>query len=1001
MMTTSDTAKQKNRRISSFYVLTLHPQLDDMTKSIYIALVFSGLLFQLVLLAAGYSFQNCIENPSQNNSFNCIHRRQRNISALVGDLPSWATVLNVSHNYLQDIPESSFSQLRQLKTLRMDSNNLQNISDNAFSGLGHLETLNLSSNNIAHLSSAAFADLVNLTWLILSNNVLQNLSTQIFSGLSNLEILSLRANSLINFSEITESVTHLSQLRELDLCGNSLSSLQHFSGFPRSLAILYLCKNHLATLSCEYSFLSNIHLLDLSYNMQLQSSALQNLNLKNINSLHLGFTQVSPYQLLNDSSVNPGHVDFSGMNLSTKNLLENLCSLLKNRNASLHMLNLQNNGIRNLERAIFSTCPLFKTINLSHNKLKKTNCLSFLEDQKSLVEVILEHNRLNGLENCSRSLRFHNVTQLSYRYNRILSVKSHAFTPTPRLQVLKLNINNIAYMVKRAFKGLKDLITLRLDNNLLTDLYEESFVGLDRLQILNLRNNRIAVIFNKTFHTLNQLNILDLGGNKISHLQPEAFVGLKNLKNLYLDRNYLKEIYREQFEHVQVTLQVLDLQRNLIHFMSIHTSSPFVKLSKLQDLKLDGQQPFGITLLPHGFFQGLKSLKSLYLTNNKIYTFQTDTFDDLISLEFLSLDNCCRGVAPLRPGIFKNLRNLKRLSAENIGTETLSAKVFGNLTKLHILQLTHNNIKSVDSALLNQLPNLRYLDLRLCPLSCTCINSWLQNWTKNNNKVQLVYLYNLTCPDLSQSNFYSFDLKVCYQDFGVYLFATTSALLFLMTVFPLLYVKLYWHLKYTYYAFSSWFGEYWRRLQDNEEQWKYDAFISYNSADEKWVLNELLPNLEGRESSYRLCLHHRDFEVGRNIVDNIVSAIYASRKTLCVVSQHYLSSEWCSLEIQLASYRLFHEYRDVLILVFLEPISERQLSVYHRMRKVMLRKTYLQWPSPDCSDPVQAQELFWSQLRRALRSSSINQHGEKVQEVREEHCPINEVTDDEISYLMP
>ncbi|CAL8263779.1 unnamed protein product [Arctogadus glacialis] len=105
-------------------------------------------------------------------------------------------------------------------------------------------------------------------------------------------------------------------------------------------------------------------------------------------------------------------------------------------------------------------------------------------------------------------------------------------------------------------------------------------------------------------------------------------------------------------------------------------------------------------------------------------------------------------------------------------------------------------------------------------------------------------------------------------------------------------------------------------------------------------------------------------------VDNIVSAVYGSRKTLCVVSRNFLQSEWCSLEIQLASYRLFDEHRDVLLLVFLEHISERELSSYHRMRKVMLRKTYLQWPGSECTDPALAQLLFWKQLRRALRTGS-------------------------------
>ncbi|CAB1351027.1 unnamed protein product, partial [Coregonus sp. 'balchen'] len=108
--------------------------------------------------------------------------------------------------------------------------------------------------------------------------------------------------------------------------------------------------------------------------------------------------------------------------------------------------------------------------------------------------------------------------------------------------------------------------------------------------------------------------------------------------------------------------------------------------------------------------------------------------------------------------------------------------------------------------------------------------------------------------------------------------------------------------------------------------YQYDAFVSYNAHDELWVLKELLPELEG-EQGWRLC---------KLITDNITDAIYGSRKTICVISRRYLESEWCSREIQV---------KDVLILMFLEEIPAEQLSPYHHMRKLLKRRTYLNWPS--------------------------------------------------------
>ncbi|XP_035262019.1 toll-like receptor 21 [Anguilla anguilla] len=977
-----------------------------MERSTSIALAIAIIFIQLVLFAAAYSFQNCIENPANRSSFNCINRSQTNISALVQDLPGRATSLNISHNHVSHIPPRSMSHLWHLKNLRIDCNHLKKVSTHAFLNLTQLKMLNLSSNNIETIEPLAFIDLQNLTELVLSKNSLQNVQPQVFWELKKLQILNFRINSLSNFSEIVESVAHLQSLKELDLCNNHLNSLHHSLSLPPSLSTLYICKNHLYTLECNSTFLNRIRLLDLSNNLKLQTNSFIGLDLRAISYLRLHSTSVSALALLKLRNVKPGYVDYSGLALNNSTKLMGLCSLLKNRLKKLHKLTLQGNNILTLSDGTFKNCPVVTlTLDLSHNHLKNTTCLRFMRGQNHLESIILEHNLLCHIETChdKQNMSFPNLTSLSFRYNRIRDVYPFAFSQTPRLTTLKLNINNIAYLDRKALKGLTNLTTLRLDNNLLTDLFDSTFSDLSQLKTLNLRNNRISVIFNGTFHSLSLLHILDLGGNKITHFQQGAFGGLHSLANLYLDGNYLRQIDSCQFWRLGATLQVLDLKGNFIRYLKRYTQSPFVNLTQLKDLKLNGQLPHGIILLPNAFFRGLQNLTSLSLGNNKISSLQSDIFEDLASLEFLSLDDNYDGVKQLQAGVFKNQRKLKRLNAENMGIRSLSAEVFGNLTELRMLTLPKNALQTVDEDLLKNLSKLHYLDLRLNPISCTCPNRWLKNWTSRNHQVQLVYHYDLMCGDVHGAHFYNFDTKVCYLDLGVYLFASTSTLIILLSTIPLLYVKLYWKLKYSYYVFRSWFSEHWRRLREKEEECQYDAFISYNSADEKWVLEQLLPNLEEGGSSFRLCLHHRDFMPGRGIIDNIVTAVYGSRKTVCVVSQHYLNSEWCSLEIQLASYRLFQEFRDVLLLVFLEPIPERQLSAYHRMRKVMLKKTYLQWPGNDCTDPEKAQELFWNQLRRALRSANdrhqVEDEGEKE---GEGECFSNpRPVDDETCYLKP
>ncbi|XP_027003638.2 toll-like receptor 21 [Tachysurus fulvidraco] len=975
------------------------------------ALISVTIIISVFQLSMSYSFMNCIENAGSNNTtFKCINRQAQRVADFVGDIPQSATNISISDCKLDSILNDSFSNQPQLRVLLLNNNQIKRIDKDAFGNLQYLHTLNLSSNYIVYLDSPIFQNLQNLSTLLLANNRLTNISSELFSSLSKLEILDLQKNQLKDFSAVVNSISNLKVLKKLDISSNRLITLLHSANLPQSLSHLSLGNNELTTLDCRNDFLSKVKFLDLSYNRGLSAQAFFGLNLSSLTYLGLHFTNISIITLLNHTNVIPWHVNFSGLALTEPQMISLCKQLSYYPNKHIKKMVLQNNELKDLNDKTLSDCPTITDfLDLSNNQLKSIGCFQFLERQKHLARLRLEHNHFSELLSCKHGKKFLHLKELSFRYNRILKVNSFAFSHTPNLTTLQLNINIIAYLDRKALTGLKDLITLRLDNNLLSDIYNESFEDLQSLQILNLRNNQISVIFNNTFYSLSQLRILDLGGNKITQLMPLAFVGLDSLNNLYLDRNRLKNIDGQLIGSLHRTLHVLDLHGNLIHYTKENVCSPFVNLTKLTDLKLDQQMPYGITLLPRAFFRGLTSLKSLYLSNNHIAFLSTDTFDDLTNLQFLTLDDSCVGITQLKPGIFKNLQKLEILMLENMGIESFSKEVFGNLTGVKVLHLNRNAMRTLDVDLLKNLTNLQYLDVRNTPLSCNCPNSELQNWTKTNSRVQLIYLYNLTCPGVNDSNFYNFDTNVC-SDFGVYFFSSTYVVTLLLTLLPLLHVKLYWKFKYGYYVFRSWFAEQWRRIREEEEKCTYDAFISYNSADEEWVMEELLPNLEG--SGFRVCLHHRDFEPGRNIVDNIVAAVYNSRKTVCVVSQNFLRSEWCSLEIQLASYRLFDEMQDVLLLVFLESIHERQLSAYHRMRKVMLKKTYLQWPGLECTDPAKAKGLFWKQLKRALRSSNcrgqdeeqMEENVQKEQHARaeeREHIKNQPQMDDDPYYLMP
>ncbi|KAJ4921136.1 hypothetical protein JOQ06_024720, partial [Pogonophryne albipinna] len=104
-----------------------------------------------------------------------------------------------------------------------------------------------------------------------------------------------------------------------------------------------------------------------------------------------------------------------------------------------------------------------------------------------------------------------------------------------------------------------------------------------------------------------------------------------------------------------------------------------------------------------------------------------------------------------------------------------------------------------------------------------------------------------------------------------------------------------------------------RRRQRREELLSYDAFVSENDGD----------SLNPRPLT--LCLHKRDFLPGHWIVDNIMSAMERSRRTVFILSENFVQSEWCRYELDFSHFQLFdgETGSNAAILILLEPLKVR------------------------------------------------------------------------------
>ncbi|KAM5132185.1 toll-like receptor 13 [Mantella aurantiaca] len=624
---------------------------------------------------------------------------------------------------------------------------------------------------------------------------------------------------------------------------------------------------------------------------------------------------------------------------------------------------------------LFSQIPIDQYLELSPDSCRncthlliKANIYSPLEQLAKTELQAFKYLDVLYLDKC-KIKKIHNTTWIGLEALRTLILERNAlsslpeflFSPLINLRYLDLSKNHLTYINKEAFKHLQKLTHLILRSCKIAIITKDSFFHLWNLRYLDVQENSISKVKGMSFKKLTRLETLLLSGNKILTIQKSGLQGLKSLKTLSLSNNIIYK-FRDNYFTGLTSLLHLDISRNQWSFHKNDSERPFEMLKVLETLDISYQDRHYEDRVPETLFEGLGSLKKLDMKGISVSFLKNVSFSSLTNLTDLDLSETFQESDQHATVQFiRKFFQIRYLILDNNKIKDLPEDTFAGFKFLENLSLKNNKLRNISQNLLSPLTNLRYFDVYMNPLSCSCENYWFQNWSQFNPKVQVPFIQSYSCfgQVARDLNFVDQDLSFCGTDISVFFFIGSFSLTLLFIVTSLMTVKLKWSIHYFYYMARVWCQ--WN-LQKEDKLYKYDAYISYCSDDEEWVMKELLFHLEcqGRKK-YKICFKARDFIPGVYHIDNIQDAINNSRKTLCIISRNYLESQWCKLEIEMACSKVFYQKEDVLLVVFLENIPDYRLSSYHKLRKLIKQNTYINFPE----DP-QGHELFWFKLRKAL-----------------------------------
>ncbi|BFF92088.1 protein toll [Drosophila madeirensis] len=904
--------------------------------------------------------------------------------------------------------------IRSPKMLIFESDNLGvNITRRHLDHLQNLKRLRFTSRRFTYIPADFLADLRNLSWLDLRANIVE-LPAHLFDNLENLESLELGSNGLKHLPHGVFS--RMPKLRHLNLWSNQLHNLtKHDFEGASSVVDVDLHANGIEQLPHDvFSLLVNLTEINLSAN--------------HFRSLPEGLfehnKQLRQVRLLNNR-----------VPLST------LPARLFANQPELRVLLLRCD-LETLPSDLFEQSTEITNISLRDNYLS-TLPAQLLEHQTNLLSLDLSNNKLTYLPDTF----FEHTTKLvdlNLAENMLSDISSDIFSKLEKLETLNMNNNLVKTIAGNAFAANAGLMHISMEHNLidlqqplLGSIVQEQlnspFSHLASLQTLNLRNNSIMFIYRDWNFNLINLQELDLSYNNISSLIYEDLQFLSR-SNLFVNITH-NQISRINFYpqlpvmpdgEMSTSVLRMDLNNNplicdctLLWFVQLVRGAhvpEYAKQFKFDTDRLTCSQPHNLMDLPVRMVPPKELICPIGSAEEpgqrqcpRGCRCWVRTFDKALVIK------CHQGnltQVPELPTLYDNL-HIMELHLDNntlLSLPPARSPGYENVTSLH---LAGNNLTHIDVDRLP--PNLKHLDVRrnhLQALNTTVLgflnrtmprrslmlsgNPWICNcetkplllFTQSNYE-RIADRGEMLCMDAEMPTRMA-ELStndICPEEKGVFIAMAVVISLagFLAGITAALYYKYQTEIKIWLYAHNMflWFVT----EEELDKDKKFDAFISYSHKDQSFIEQYLVPQLEHGPQKFQLCVHERDWLVGGFIPENIVRSVADSRRTIIVLSQNFIESEWARMEFRAAHRAALNEGRARIIVVIYSDIGDVE-KLDEELKAYLKMNTYLKWGDP----------WFWDKLRFALPHRKPLGHVGNGALVK---SPLKGSTDDKLELIKP
>lgn len=346
-------------------------------------------------------------------------------------------------------------------------------------------------------------------------------------------------------------------------------------------------------------------------------------------------------------------------------------------------IELQNNNMNRIDFNAFENNNKLDYLCLDNNHLSENN---FNFTSKTLQQVYCSNCSFEKIKENTFS-NFENLIKLKMRNNKISFIEEDSFKKNQKLKLIDLGSNQLQEFQINLIKDVVHLKTLAIDARDLCPKYD-----IQQLKKVYEERKLIGTDFN--FEIIDNLagNVLHKNCPKVDYIETGTTVDLSNLDITYIDPDFIGS-----------NLTVLQMNDNRNFKFPINKS--FLHNEHLEEYQCKG---CGIVEITSKTFERLPKLIKIDLSNNHMKIVSYKAFRHNINLQDLFLaDN---NLSYLNDMIFQSNDKLSKLDLSN----NLNFFKFPQSNSLQILNMSHCRMKELSYT---NLGNLRILDLSFNEIS--------------------------------------------------------------------------------------------------------------------------------------------------------------------------------------------------------------------------------------------------------------------------------------------